>query len=495
MVPFPTPRKCAALAIALALTGLAACQQSNNPASAPAAEATPAAAAAAAPSPITPNSFTEVTAQLDTGGELYLYLSTEQWLTKLSHGVDVLHDVTTQNEQNASPDQIATADKAFALGKDIIHKSGLEEISGVGVSSFNYAPGLYRNKIFFHHYPANGNGLIWSLYGKTPHPLTAMNLLPADTAAAGFGDWDLPQLINFLRTEADQSGIPEFKQAVDQWQTQFAGVSGLQLDDVLNSLNGSVGMILTLDATNVVSIPVGQQPQTIPAPRLAFLIAVKNDLIFKQVDKMLTGNPGVVKTEEPGLSMRTMPLPFILPTLNLRPSFAQWNGYFVIASDDTVIRNIIAADKGGPGFKSTAAYAKYSAGLPDQGNAFSVITQQFADTMQKFYTQLYAAQVQVNPTAGPKMQQFLNRYQHTGPLMAVGTVLPNGWLSVSQGRQGSSQLIAPVIIAPAAVLAGVAVPLYNQRVHPSQPSFAPPPTSSAPGAMNPSPNPNPGTSP
>jgi hypothetical protein len=474
---------------------LSACQKADESATTPPPVNSPAApAAAAAPSPITPNSFSDVTAQLDSGGDFYLYLSTAQWLSKLSHGVDVLHTYMVNNAHGQTPDQMAKTDKVFAALKDMVQKSGLQDITGAGASSFNYAPGLYRNKFFVHHYPGQGAGLIWSMYGKAPHPLTGMDMLPVDTGAAAFGDFDLAQLIDFLRTEATQSGIPEFKQSIDQWQTEFAGISGLQLDDVLNSLNGSMGAVLTLDASNVISIPVAQQVQTIPAPRLAILIAVKNDLVFKQVDKLLTGNPGVLKVEEPGLSMRTMPIPYILPTLNLRPSVAQWNGYLVIASDDTIIRNIVAAQKGGPGFKSTHEFAKLSAGLPDQGNSFAVVTQQFADAVQSFRKQLYANQSGGNPDA-QAMQRILSRYQHTGQAMSVGALLPNGWLTVSQGSQGSSQLLAPVIMAPAAIMAGAVAPILKMRAaNQAAPSF-PPPTSSAPGGMSPYPTPTPGTSP
>ena len=458
MVTFPSRRKCAALAAGLTLLALGGCEKTETSTQSP-PPAGP--AASSAPKPATPNSFDEVTAQLDPGGDFYLYLSTAQWLGKLSHGIDTMHDVLLSGSATESAQDRDQAEKGFALAKDIVQKSGLEEITGLGASSFNFAPGLYRNKIFVHHYADKGSGIIWSLYGKAPGPLTGLDLLPADTGVAVFGDFDLAQLINFLRQEADQSGLPELKQAVSQWQTQFSGVSGLQLDDVLQSLNGSLGMVLTLDATSTVSIPIANQAQTIPTPRLALLIAVKNDIIFKQVDKMLGGTPGLVKVDEPDLRMRTMPLP-IIPSLNLRPTVAQWNGFLVIASDDQLIRDMIAVRKGGPGYKSTAEYATLSAGLPDQGNSFGVVSQSFADTVHKFQQQMYANQPGVSPAQTALLQRFFSGgYQTTGHIMGVGAVLPNGWLSVSQGSQGSSQLLAPMLIVPAAIAASVALPAFS----------------------------------
>jgi len=479
MAPIPSLRKYAVLVAAIALPIANACGQ--------AAPATP------APTPVTPNSFADVTAQLDPGGEFYLYLSTAQWLGKLSDSVNSLHDIVLSSGTGFTPERVAKADKAAAVARDMIQKSGLQDISGIGASSFNYTPGLYRNKIFVHHYPAEGSGLIWSLYGRSPHALDALDMLPVDTSAAGFGDFDLAHLINFLISEANQSGIPEFKQAVDQMQTQFFGVSGLKLDDVLASLSGSMGTVVTQDASDIISIPINQQVQTMPAPHLAILIAVKNDLIFDQVDKMITGNPGVIKTEEPGLRMRTMPVPFIMPTLNLRPSVAQWNGFLVIATDDAIIRKIIAAKKDGHGIKETPEYARLSAGLPQQGNSFAVMTQLFTDTLQKFQSGLTANQPGTPPAQAAQLQKLIHQYQHTGPMMSVGAVLPTGWLSVSQGSQGSSQLLAPLIIAPAAIAAGVVMPMMMHHTQPP-PAF-PPPTSSGPGATNPYLSPNPGTSP
>jgi hypothetical protein len=323
-------------------------------------------------------------------------------------------------------------EKTFAVLKDFIQKSGLEEITGVGASSFAVSQGLHRNKVFLHHYPDNGSGMIWSMFGKEPHALTSLDFLPADTAAASFSDFDLAQLINFLRQEADQSGIPEAKQAVTRWQTQFAGVTGLQLDDVLSSLNGSVGMIVALDTTSTVSVPVGNQQQTIPAPRLAILLAVKNDLIFKQVDKMAGGNPGVIKVDEPDLRMRTMPVPFF-PGLNLRPSVAQWNGFLVIASDDRIIRDLMAVQKGAPGYKSTSEYAALSAGLPEQGNSFCVSTQRFADTVRKIQSQMYASN-SATPAQAALVQRWVSSFQKGAHGFGVGVRLPNGWLSVTQSR-------------------------------------------------------------
>src|SRR4051812_18242739 len=75
------------------------CQRKESDAGTPAPPATAASAE--------PNSFKEVTAQLDPGGNFYLYLSTEQWVNGLSQKVagwanlvNEIPDMKAQDREN-----------------------------------------------------------------------------------------------------------------------------------------------------------------------------------------------------------------------------------------------------------------------------------------------------------------------------------------------------------------------------------------------------------
>ncbi len=454
MVKFLSLRKFTLVSLGLCALAFTGCPSPTNNGSAPANAPAPQAAASPAFKSATPNSFDNVTAQLDPGGDLYFYLSTEQWLGKLSDSMDSIHDLIFSNLDTQGDDR-ANAEKAFAMAKDIVQKSGLQDISGVGASSINLSPGLYRNKLFVHHYPDKGSGILWSLFGTTPHDLTGLDLLPPDTAMASVGDFDLAKLINFLRQEASQSGIPDLQTEVTQLQTLFAGnTGGLQLDDVLASLSGTMGAIVTLDATGTVTIPVTNPPQTIPTPRLAILLSVTNDLIFKQVDQMTASMPNVIKVDEPDLRMRTMPQGSPIPGFDFRPSLAQWNGFLILASDDKLIRDIVATQKNGGGFKTSAEFAALSANMPQQGNAFALATQRFVDTLRQLQAQMIA-NTPNHPSAA--MQQYFSKFQTTGHAYTVNALAPNGWLSVNQGAQGAAQMLVPLLIIPA-----TAIPLYFQ---------------------------------
>src|SRR5215469_12629087 len=139
-----------------------------------------------------PNSFQEVTSKLDSGGDLYLYLSTEQWLKNLSDSVGKYRDVVSSIPGLGDNQEAVT--NGFNVVTRLIKDSGLENVSGVGMSSIAREPGVYRTRAVVHHYSGQGDGFIWSILGKQAHDLDGLNLLPADTALATFHDVDVAEM-------------------------------------------------------------------------------------------------------------------------------------------------------------------------------------------------------------------------------------------------------------------------------------------------------------
>ena len=390
---------------------------------------------------------------------LLLYLSTEQWLAG-SRQIASQDIALTAAVSKQEPAEREAATRVFNVLTDLVKRSVLEEVTGLGASSFAIERGVYRNKLFVHHRKGAGDGFLWSAFGKTPHRLEALDLLPADTALASFADLDIAQLIGVLRQGIEQAGIPEAKQALDQALLQFTAMTGMPLDEVLQSLGGSVGLIVTLDPTKPLALPPGTGTESIPTPRLAIFVKTKSDRIFQQLDKSMADNKTVVRVDEPGLRMRTMPVP-ALPQMTVRATAAQWGDYLVIASDDQLIRDVIAAQKDGKGLKSTPEFAKLTAGLPAEGNGFQLATQRFADIWNRFQAQMMKNQPAMAPEQAALMEKLL-AWQKSGAAYSVSTHLDNGWLVTSKGTQGAGQLAAPLLIAPVAVAAGVALPIFSK---------------------------------
>jgi len=404
------------------------------------------------------NSFQEVTSHLDTGGSLYLYLSTESWLDGLSGKIDGWRDFANSvpNVKDADRQNIT---RLFDVVTSCIRNSGIEDVSGVGVSSIAWEKGFYHTKSIVHHYKGKGTGYIWSMFGKSPHPLTGLDLMPTTTVMAAFSDVDVPLMMSALEKEIGKSGIPG---AAEGWQKipdGFAKATGLKLEDVLNSLGGEYGIVITLDDAKQINLPSPSgQGMQIPEPGVILFVKVKDDVIFDRVDKLLQGKPGLVQTDREGLKMRTMPVP--VPAITLRPSLARSGDYLILASSDALVEEVLAVKAGKkPGLKSTDEFKKLAQGMPEQGNQFGYMSGKFATTMHDIQ-----AKAMENTQKDPGQAQFFKKLMSMNNQSAFSYSVSlngdDGWMTEANGSQDPSKAALLVPVAVVGVMAAVAIPNF-----------------------------------
>jgi hypothetical protein len=402
-------------------------------------------------------SFTEVTSQLDPGGNFYLYLGTAQCLDNLSSKVGAWRQAINAIP-GLQPEDSVRANKVFDIVVHLIKDSGIEDVSGVGMSSVEIEKGMYRDKMLLHHYPGKGDGFLWQLAGKEPHPLTGLDFLPTDTAMAFFSDADLPLLWNVVKKEVAKADLPQAQQWLNNLPVQFNRATQIKWDAFLDSLGGEFGLVITLDPDNNLTLPLPGGATQIPQPGLLLALKVNDDTIFNRIDAALKSNPQVSRANKPDLKMRTLrvPAPFIG---ELRPSAASSVGYLFIASDDLLIRDVLAVKSGKKsGLKSTDEFKHLSQGLPDRGNQFVFVSQRFAETMMQVQQQVVSA----NAKTQPAMAQWMQSLYQNRPAFAysVGMNTPEGCLTVGNSSQGyaSSALLAPV--AAVGLLSAIAIPNF-----------------------------------
>src|SRR5262245_1232247 len=164
------------------------------------------------------NSFQEVTSHLDPGGNLYLYLSTEEWLKNLSGQIAQIRDLVNVVPGSSAADK-QNATVVFSILSNLIKQSGIEDVSGFGMSSIAVEKGLYQSKAMLHHYSGNNRGFLWSMFGKQPHALDGLDLLPANTVFASFTDLDLSLLWSVITKEIEKSGIIGARQSVQDFRS------------------------------------------------------------------------------------------------------------------------------------------------------------------------------------------------------------------------------------------------------------------------------------
>jgi len=402
-------------------------------------------------------SFQEVTAQLDPGGNLYLYLGTEQWLDGLSAKISNWRQLLG-SIPDLPDDARETIDKAVNIVTNLIKSSGLENISGLGVSSIAREKGFYHSKVLVHHYPGHGSGFLWSLFGQKPHPLDALNLLSTNTALATFCDLDVPLLWSTIQRQAEQSGFPQATELFKELPERFEKATGLKWDQVLASLGGEYGLVLGLNESKMVRIPLpgGEDPLEIPEPSLMIVAKTKDDSIFNRIDTALDKSGHTVfRTDKPNLKMRTVTVPLPLP-FPLAPTVATGEGYLFIATSDLLIQEALAVKAGTvPGLKSTAEFKRLARETPASGNQFTFLSQRFGKTIGDIQRRALASSVSASQREW--LETLLDK--NAGAyLYSVGGNTEQGWLGVANGNQHPGTLFLVSAVVPASMLAAIALP-------------------------------------
>lgn len=401
--------------------------------------------------PVEKNSFTEVTAKLDPGGNIYLYVGTERVAKFLD---ELAAKVRTMIEQEISKSGAKDADglKVFDFVYGLIKDSGLTEVSGVGMSSVAVDANLNHSKLVIHHYQGKNSGIIWRMLEAKPHELTLLKMLPASTAAASFSDFKLKALWEWIKKEAAASDLPKVKEFILALEPMLLQ-KGIPLEGMLNSID-SMGFVLMLDSTKKSVIPLGPQPLEIPEPAFAIVLSVKDDTVFNLLQSKLTF---AVKSEDPAVKKLQIPLP-PLP-VPIAPVILQKDGLLIIASNNQVVDAMFAAKEKGDGLIASADFAKLSANVPTQGNSFRFVSPRLMPAIIDI--QKKGLELSKSPEGGKDMvMMLLNLFAKDMSTFGVLQNTDEGMIYTFNHTMNLEYIVLLPVTAPAAIVAAIAVPNY-----------------------------------
>ena len=307
------------------------------------------------------SSFEAVAARLDPNGHLYAYLSTEQALARLGEGLEGLITLAkTGTEAGSSlmdnPFVAPIIEGVLGVVEPAYRQSGIGEISGVGMSSLAIEENLWRSKMFVHHQPGKGSGLIWDAFGEQPHTMDVLSLPPDNTASLMHGDLDVKRVIDWVDTVFGEmlGGESVLADAPDE------------VKDILDSFGNEAGLLMTLDAENKMILPGfmfdRQDDVELDGIAFALLARVNDDTLMEMLGEALGGGFGPPPgTKVGGVTIHSIPLPIPLPfKLDLSPCYFQVGDYMVLASSESLAKRMAAAHGGkgrltdSPKFKALA---------------------------------------------------------------------------------------------------------------------------------------------
>lgn len=396
------------------------------------------------------NSFYEVTSKLDQGGSLYIYVSTENCIKFVDEFVANLRKIIEIDSSKSGKEETESL-MMFDFFYGLIKKSGIMEVSGIGISSIAKEPNLNSSKIVVHRYKEKGKGLLWHLLDEKPHDLAKLKLLPADTVLATFSDNKMKVLWQWIKKEAETSNLPKLKQAVGSVEPLLQ-MQGISLDKLLDSFAGMSGFILHLDSTKNSVIPVGKTTLEFPEPAIAFVFTVKDDSLFNLLESKLPFAQKSVGENFKKLQIGVPPLP-----VTIEPVIMQKEGLLIFASNNRIVDAMFAAKRSGNGLIATGEFKKFSAGIPEKGNRFGFVGSRLFRTIKDIQTKIVQASGKENPAA----KEFLTLMQKDDKVWTLYGVLQNNndgfFISMNHTMALETLTLVPAAAA-AGIVAAIAIP-------------------------------------
>jgi hypothetical protein len=397
----------------------------------------------------TPNSpYQRVTANLDPGGVIYLYWSTEKALGELDKKLEAVRDLAA-SDPSLSPDEKNNLRKNFDLGIRLIFRSGLQRVKAFGLSSREIEPGLFLNKTYT--YLPDRAGFLWDSFAKAPHNFPFIKMLPENTEGFTFFDFNLAMLWDAISQVSVGTEIPENP----KWQRHFAqqvqAFTGMSLEDSLGSLGDQVGLLVTLDPKSTVKIPLGNEQYEMPEPAAALVWTVKNEKLFDRLDALFTMNPKVQKIDQPDVRMRVLEgveeMPYLTPTM------ARFGDYLILSSSEKLVRGMIAADSGKTqGLRTSPEFARLSGGLAKEGNAVAYVGQRLQKTLAELQVKISQLREADNPLLDAMSVKFAGLSADAATYVVAGAT-GDGWFTSGKATKDVNEVLGEALAIPAYYLA------------------------------------------
>lgn len=412
------------------------------------------------------SSFQQVTRQLNSGGQFYSYMSTQGLLDKLPDMIQSLQDVILAEMDEEDPEYQQAKAVMDILGY-VIRTSGVDELSGIGISSIARAPGQYYNRAIYHHYPGQGQGRLWSLFGGEPITQNFIPMLPQNTAMASYWKMDVAGLVDWIRTACKETGHEQFAALIDG-QFEKAHEQGLPAADILQSMRGEFGIVLTLNPEK--TRPFEPEPNMkldVPDLGIAIVTRVSNAVLLDTLDRMTQANANIEREEAMGAQWRSTTIPVRVP-VRLNPTLMQKGSLLVFASNKDLAMSLLEVPTGAkPALTATETFKKAVQDVPTAASSFHYVSPILGDTLKSMFRQVMTqAEEDVPDTVVTALSQVVDLYVSLLESCGATVATEEGFVfssnsSVSLGRLMTLQSF----IMPAAMAAGMVLPaISNARL-------------------------------
>lgn len=442
----PLPNPLALVSALFVLTFLPACEKKPT--------------VAESPNPESAKTFDATTNYLDAGGDIYLYLRTEQILEKVPGFLDRWKKALVEmsgDDAPLPPDQI---DAWYAAGRDAITNSGLTELRAFGFSAIQLKPDLSRTKSVVYLGEDQNPGMLWQLGGsREPHPFEALDFLPATTIYAAFCDFNPTAFYSYLLGVIESLPNAAIRAQAQQYPAIAEMVLGMPPAEFVASLGDEIGFVITADESATMTIPA-DPPFELPKGSAAVLFRVADDklydLLVTKIDATVAKMYPPTKSDADGVKMVTVPIPDT--GLPLSPTVARFGNYTAIATSAELVTQLARTAADPPAlFKDTDAFKAFEKLEKMEGNGFGYFSERGSQILRDFQMRSFTKETDVPPAVKMNLEKFYELFSQKY-IFTISRHEKGALTSITYSPRGSEQLVATALVVPAAVVAAVALP-------------------------------------
>lgn len=394
--------------------------------------------------------FTAISQHLDLGGTLYGYVDIEGDIAKLTEQVSAYLNKMRVLEPGKIPEHINF--------KTIIERLGLQQIYGIGVSSYQ-RDDLFRNKTFVYA-PGQPEGLLKVFAGKNI-PFESIARAPAGADLLIEQSLDVTAIRDLVLAIANDV-MGEFGEGMinAQLEQPLGGMSSLTLTKVIDSLN--TRLVVVADINTSRKLAVQSADIAIDLSAVDFYISLDN--VGWLIDELATSfgaMPQLTFDDTPSAHSVFINMPLPEPWNYYSPVFKhdKTSKRLVIASSGDFLERCLSANSG---IRKDDAFKAATRDLPKEGNNFQYMSPTIGKEGQRLMDSILAQHSEDG------MQTVLSTYQDMLPSAKHGTAaatqrLAEGFLVVSNSETShkSSMTLAAVNPATIGILAAMAIPAFN----------------------------------
>ena len=403
------------------------------------------------------SSYDAVATRLEPGGRLYMYVATDAYIESSIQSAEKLVQAAFA-EENANAEERKVSELVFGLVED----SGIRQLTGFGISSSVRMGGYYHNRFYMHHGKGNNTGKVWQLIGNKPGALAHLDLCPASTAVAEFGEFDLSGTWLWVKEVVKTSNIEEMQTSFDQFQGILLQ-QGIDLDRLTASIDDEFGLIITLDPTTMQTFaPSPDFTLQIPDLAATLVLPVNSSDLFELLKLRLA--PFAQLAEFPERRVLQMP-PVNTPVFTFKPVIVQTDGFLFLASRPEIVDQCLAARNGtGQRLLDDANFKTASEGLPLDADGFVCVSPQagelFLDIQKSVLKQARTAN-----TSDTLVNLLDSTLSGTRPffLVSVFHAMEDGWWVRSNSSLNAGQFLMMKTIAGPIFLGTVLPATFNAR--------------------------------